>query len=145
MKRVYSVLTLALVASSGAVIAQTLPQSLTGLGLTDVEVKDKAVSSFGTNVRGTLPSGARVAIDLDGDGKVQEVEAIGRDTFTIDTVESLLPPAIVANADWPADARFESIDFDSNGRVEIEGLLPDGRDFDAEFSADGELIGFDED
>ena len=37
------------------------------------------------------------------------------------------------------------IEFEDDGRIEIEGRLSDGREFEAEFAADGRVLDFDTD
>lgn len=135
----------ACLASPGMAVAQGLPQNVTGLGLTDVQIREKPRAEYGRKVHGTLPGGARVEIDLDRNDVIKDIESRGDGFFPVAAVKSLIPAAVAGNASWPADARLEKIEFESAGRFEIEGRLPDGRKFDAEFAADGHLIDFDTD
>lgn len=125
--------------------AQPVPAVLDPLGLSDVQVRDKKHAEYGRSVLGTLPGGARVEVDLDRDGRIEEIEGRRGDRFPVSAVEMLIPEAVRANASWPADAQLEKLDFDHHDRIEIEGRLSDGRDFDAEFGTDGRLIDFDTD
>ena len=132
-------------ASLGVAIAQDLPQAVTDLGLTNIEIHKKPRPEYGRNVHGTLPGGSRVEIDLDRNNVIKEIEARGDGLFPVSAVQSLVPASVTKNASWPADARLEKIEFESAGRIEIEGRLADGRKFDAEFAADGLMIDFDAD
>jgi hypothetical protein len=146
MKRVLLMTVLAAaLAYTGTLAAQELPQPVTGLGLTDIQIREKPRAEYGRNVYGTLPGGARVKIDLDGKGIIEDIEARGRELFPIAAIRSLVPAEVLKNTSWPADATLEKIEFKRDGRVEIEGRLADGRKFDAEFSADGRLTDFDTD
>ena len=113
------------------------------LGLTDVQ-PGKKPAEYGSDLRGTLPGGAAVKVELDRDGRIEEVEARGAN-FPIAAVDALVPEAVRAHAQWPKDATLEKIEFERDGRIEIDGNLADGREFDAEFSAAGQLIEFDTD
>lgn len=144
MKRLLlSTIVTAGLAITGLAAAQTLPEPVAGLGLTDVEFRQKPRVEYGSYIHGTLPGGARIEIELDRDGAIEEIEARGRGLFPVAEIRSLIPAPVLENVSWPADALLEKIEFERDGRVEIEGRLPDGREFDAEFAADGRLIDFD--
>src|SRR5690606_4763364 len=119
----------------GVAGAQDLPQSVTGLGLTDIQVRERPRAES-RHVRGTLPSGTRVEVDLDRNGKIEEIEARGDGLFPISEIVSIVPQAVLDSPTWPADAQLEQIEFKRGGRIEIEGRLADGQEFEAEFSAD---------
>lgn len=133
----------ACLATPGIAVAQDLPQAVIDLDLTDIQIREKPHAEYGRRVRGTLPSGSRVEVDLDGDEMIEDIEARGNDLFPVEDIHSLIPTPITGNESWPADARLEKIEFESNGRLEIEGRLADGHEFDAEFAADGRLLDFD--
>lgn len=144
MKRLLlSIFVAAGIAVPGLAAAQTLPEPVATLGLSDVEFRQKPRVEYGSYVYGTLPGGARIEIELDRDGAIEEIEARGRGLFPVAEIRSLIPAPVLENASWPADAMLEKIEFERNGRLEIEGLLADGREFEAEFAADGRLIDFD--
>ncbi|KRE00345.1 hypothetical protein ASE63_09780 [Bosea sp. Root381] len=146
MKHVFAVTVLAAAfAYPGMLAAQELPPSISGLGLTDVQIRQKPHVEYGSNVYGTLPGGARIKIELERNGTIEEIEARGRGLFPIDQIRSLVPAPVLKSPSWPADAMLEKIEFERGGRIEIEGRLADGREFDAEFEADGRVIDFDTD
>lgn len=146
MKHFVSILAIAgSLATPGIAIAQDLPHSVNELRLTDIEIREKPVAEYGRRVRGTLPGGARVEIDLNGKNEIEDIEARGNALFPMAEIRSLVPAPILGNASWPADARLEKIEFENDGRIEIEGRLADGREFEAEFAADGQLLDFDTD
>ncbi|MDQ8731076.1 hypothetical protein [Bradyrhizobium sp. LHD-71] len=146
MKYAYPIVVVAAcLASLGIAVAQDLPQAVTDLRLTDIQIREKPRAEYGRNVHGTLPGGSRVEIDLDRNGVIKEIESRGDRLFPVATIKSLIPAPVTKNASWPADARLEKIEFESAGRIEIEGRLSDGRKFDAEFAADGLMIDFDTD
>ncbi|MFC3059148.1 hypothetical protein [Paenirhodobacter populi] len=134
-----------LIALALPVAAQQVPAVLDPLGLSDVQVRDKKHSDYGRVILGTLPGGARIAVELDREGRVEEIEGRRGDRFPVSAVAPLIPEAVRANPSWPADAVLEKLDFDHHDRIEIEGRLADGREFDAEFARDGRLIDFDTD
>ncbi|MCV3242247.1 hypothetical protein [Mesorhizobium sp. ZC-5] len=129
----------------GSAAAQDLPQSVTDLGVTDIQIHEKPRAEYGRNVLGTLPDGSQVKIDLDRNGVIKEIEARGNGLFPVTAIKSLIPAPVAENKSWPADARLEKIEFESAGRIEIEGRLSDGREFDAEFAVDGLMTDFDTD
>lgn len=146
MKRTTSILAIAACfATLGVAVAQNLPKAVTDLGLTEIQIREKPKAEYGRRVAGVLPSGARVEVDLNSDELIEDVESRGNDLFPISEIYSLVPVAVVENASWPADARLEKIEFERDGRIEIEGRLSDGREFDAEFAADGRMLDFDTD
>lgn len=146
MKRVLVAAVLAAaLAYPGMLVAQELPRSVSGLGLTDVQIRPKPRVEYGRNVYGTLPGGARIKVELTRSGAIEEIEARGRGLFPIDQIRSLVPAPVLKNTSWPANATLEKIEFKRGGRIEIEGRLADGRKFDAEFGADGRVIDFDTD
>ena len=132
-------------AASGMSIAQELPQADADLGLEDVQIREKQRAEYGSRVRGTLPSGARIEIDLDQDGMIEDIEARGNDLFPVADIQSLIATTITENSMWPADAQLEEIEFERDGIVDIEGRLANGNEFDASFAADGRLLDFDTD
>ena len=132
-------------AASGMSIAQELPQAVADLGLEDVLIREKQRAEYGSRVRGTLPSGARIEIDLDQDGMIEDIEARGIDLFPVADIQSLIATTITENSMWPADAQLEEIEFERDGIVDIEGRLANGNEFDASFAADGRLLDFDTD
>lgn len=125
--------------------AQDLPQAVIDLDLTDIEIREKPHAEYGRRVRGTLPGGSLVEVDLTGDDMIEDIEARGSDLFPLTSIGGLVPPAVTDHETWPADARLEKIEFESDGRIEIEGRLADGRMFDAEYAADGRMVEFDTD
>lgn len=129
----------------GSAAAQDLPQSVTDLGVTDIQIHEKPRAEYGRNVLGTLPDGSQVEIDLDRNGVIKEIEARGNGLFPVTAIKSLIPASVAENKSWPADAKLEKIEFESAGRIEIEGRLSDGREFDAEFAVDGLMTDFDTD
>lgn len=146
MKRTFSILAIAAcLAIPGVAAAQTLPQAVTDLGLTDIQIREKPQAQYGRRVAGILPSGSRVEVDLNGKDLIEDIESRGNDFFPIAEIRSLVPVAVFQNKSWPADARLEKIEFEIDGRIEIEGRLADGREFDAEFAADGRMLDFDTD
>ncbi|WP_295808767.1 hypothetical protein [uncultured Nitratireductor sp.] len=128
---------------SGYAAGQDLPQAVVDLELSDIQIREKPRAEYGRRVRGSLPNGVRVEVDLDGDGIIEDVEARGNGLFPIGEIQSLVPSAISDNASWPTDAQLEKIEFERGGGIEIEGVLADGREFDAEFAADGRMLEFD--
>jgi hypothetical protein len=135
----------ACLATPGIAVAQDLPQAVIDLGLTDIQIREKPHIEYGRRVRGTLPSGFRVEVELDGDDVVEDIEARGNDLFPVADIKGLIPTPIIENKSWPADARLEKIEFESGERIEIKGRLSDGREFDAEFAVDGRMLDFDTD
>jgi len=129
----------------GVPAAQDLPANVLGIGLTDIQIHEKKQAHYGRTVLGTLPGGTRVEIDLDRHGGIEEVETRGRGLFPIAEIRSLIPDAVATHGSFPADASLEKIEFEHDGRIEMEGRLANGRKFDAEFTASGELIEFDTD
>jgi len=129
----------------GVAAAQDLPGSVTELGLTDIQIREKPNPEYGRRVRGNLASGSLVEVDLNGDDVIEDIEARGNGFFPIADIQVLIPEAVSSSPSWPADAVLEKIEFESDGRIEIEGRLADGREFDAEFAADGSLLDFDTD
>lgn len=128
-----------------AAVAQETPPVIGQLVLTDTEVQTKANPAHGQVIIGTLPDGTRVEVELEGDGTLDEIDAVGRGLFSASLIAAALPQAILGSADWPADALLESADFDRSGAVEIEGVGADGRAFEAEFAADGRLVEMEQD
>ena len=135
----------ACLATSGIAVAQGLPQAVSDLGLTDVQIREKQRAEYGHRVQGTLPSGARIEIDLDQDGMIEDIEARGNDLFPVADIQSFIAAAVIEHAMWPADATLEEIEFERGGVIEIEGRLADGNEFDATFAADGRMLDFDTD
>lgn len=133
----------ATLALPGLALAQA-PDAPALLGLTDVQTREKPRAEYGSDLTGTLPGGAVVKVELDADGRIEEVESRGA-FFPIGAVDALVPEAVRNHAQWPKEATLDKIEFDRDGRIEIDGLLADGREFDAEFAADGQLIEFDTD
>jgi len=127
----------------GVAAAQDLPRSVTDLGLTDIQIRAKPNPEYGRRVRGNLASGSLVEVDLNGNDVIEDIEARGNDYFPITDIQALIPVPVSGSPQWPADAVLEKIEFESDGRIEIEGRLADGREFDAEFAADGSLLDFD--
>jgi hypothetical protein len=146
MNRILSILAIAgSLAATDMASAQDLPQSVNDLRLTDIEIREKPVAKYGRRVLGTLPGGARIEIELDGKNAIEDIEARGSGLFPISEIRDLVPAPVRDSPGWPADAQLEKIEFESDGRVEIEGRLVDGREFEAEFSAEGLLLDFDTD
>lgn len=151
MKRAISIVAIAgCLAIPGIAVAQDLPpqdlpQSVNELRLTDIEIREKPVAEYGRRVRGTLPGGARVEIDLNGKNAIEDIEARGNALFPVADIKAVVPAAILGNDSWPADAQLEKIEFEDDGRVEIEGRLANGQEFEAEFTRDGLLLDFDTD
>jgi len=144
MKRTLSALAMAAcLAAPGIATAQDLPKNVSDLGLSDIEIREKPRVEYGRRIQATLPSKARVEIELDGKDAIEDIEARGKDLFPVSDIRSLIPAPILENAQWPADARLEKIEFERDGRIEIEGRLADGREFDAEFAADGRMLDLD--
>ncbi|MCC2597517.1 PepSY domain-containing protein [Pusillimonas sp. MFBS29] len=127
----------------GITLAQDLPKAVSDLGLSNIEIREKPRAEYGRRIRATLPSNAKVEIELDGKDAIEDIESRGNDLFPIADIRSLVPAPILENKQWPADARLEKIEFERDGRIEIEGRLADGQEFDAEFSADGRTLDFD--
>lgn len=123
--------------------AQDLPQAVIDLDLTDIEIHEKPHAEYGRRIRGTLSGGSLIEVDLTGDDMIEDIEARGNDLFPLESIGGLVPAAVAEHESWPADAGLEKIEFESDGRIEIEGRLADGRMFDAEYAADGQLIEFD--
>ncbi|HWK72017.1 MAG TPA: hypothetical protein VNS29_14375 [Burkholderiaceae bacterium] len=140
-----AVVMVASLASAGFAIAQDLPKMVTDLGLTDIQVRQKPNAKYGRRVAGTLPSGSRIEVDLNGKNEVDDIEARGNDFFPAADIRGLVPAPVLKNASWPADAKLEKIEFEHNGNIEIKGRLANGQEFDAEFSADGRVLEFDTD
>ncbi len=124
---------------------QDLPQPIADLGLQDIEIREKPRAEYGRRILGTLPSGATIEIELDGDGAIEDIETRGDEFFPIADILGLIPEPILGNESWPADATLEKIEFERDGRVEIEGRRADGSEFEAEFAADGQLLDLDTD
>lgn len=144
MKHTLPVLAMAAsLALPGLAVAQELPQAVKELRLGDVEIREKPVASYGRRVRGTLPDGARIEVDLNGKDAIEDIEARGKALFPVAAIRGLVPAAILANTSWPADAQLKKIEFEDDGRVELEGRLSNGQSFEAEFAADGLLLEFD--
>lgn len=135
----------ACLALPGVAAAQDLPRSVTDLGLTDIQIREKPNPEYGRRVRGNLASGSLVEVDLNGNDVIEDIEARANDFFPIADIQALIPEAVSSSPSWPADAVLEKIEFESDGRIEIEGRLVDGREFEAEFAADGRLLDFDTD
>ncbi len=110
------------------------------LRLTDVETHGERDGRV-RDIRASLPGGARVDIEFDRSGAVEEVEARGPDRFPIAEVEPLVPAAVRSNANFPTGAVLDKIEINDDGSIELEGFLADGRPFEAEFTAAGEMIG----
>lgn len=144
MKRTFpAIIVAACLAIPGIAVAQDLPQHVIDLGLTDIEIREKPQAEYGRRVRGVLPDGSQIEVDLDGDDVIEDIEARGNDLFPVAEIHGLIPAPVIENQSWPADARLEKIEFESGGRIEIEGRLADGREFEAEFAADGSMLDFD--
>ncbi|WP_439498125.1 hypothetical protein [Bosea sp. (in: a-proteobacteria)] len=116
----------AIFAYPGLLAAQTLPRSVSGLGLTDIQIRPKPHIEYGSDVYGTLPGGARIKIELERNGTIEEIEARGRGLFPADQIRSLIPARVLRNSSWPAAATLSKIEFKRGGRIEIEGHLADG-------------------
>lgn len=145
MKRTFLTAVVAAMVFPGVVFAQDLPEPVTALGLTDIQIREKPKAEYGRDVRATLPSGSQVEIELDRDGRIEEIEAKGNALFPVSDVRSLIPQTVLSNSSFPADATLEKIEFGKDGRIELEGRLKDGREFEAEFTRDGVLIELDVD
>lgn len=146
MKFTFSIVAIAAcLAIPGIVVAQDLPRTVTDLGLTDIQIREKPNAEYGRRVAGTLPSGFRVEVDLNGKNEIEDIEARGSDLFPVADIHGLVPAPVIGNTSWPTDARLEKIEFESDGRIEMKGRLSDGREFDAEFAADGRMLDFDTD
>ncbi len=146
MRHAFRIVFVAACLTSPAIgFAEDLPQSVIDLDLTDIEIREKPHAEYGRRVSGTLPGGSVVEIDLNGDDVIEDIEVRGNDLFPPADIRALIPAEVMENESWPADSRFEKIEFESDGRIEIEGRLSDDREFDAEFAADGRLIEFDTD
>lgn len=142
MIRKIAVLSLSAALALPVVALAQAPDAAALLGLSDVQTREKPRAEYGRDLTGTLPGGAMVKVELEADGRIEEVEARGT-LFPIAAIDPLVPEAVRAHAQWPKDATLDKIEFERDGRIEIDGRLADGRDFDAEFTAGGELIEFD--
>lgn len=83
-----------------------------------------------------------VKVELDADGRVEEVEARGA-LYPIAAIEVLGPGAVLAIAQWPKDELFDKVEFERDGRIELDGRLADSQASDAEFGADDRHFEFD--
>jgi len=146
MKYAFSVVViLSCLSSSDIAVAHDLPKTVTDLGLTDIQIREKPDARHGRRVAGTLPNGSRIEVDLNHKNEIDDIETRGNNLFPTAAIRSLVPAPILKNAAWPADARLEQIEFEHDGSIEIEGRLANGQEFDAEFAADGRLLEFDTD
>lgn len=139
----HSVVIMSCLVIPGFGLAQDLPQAVVDLGLTDMEIREKPHAEYGRRIRGALPGGSLIEIDLTGDDVIEDIEARGNDLFPLASIGGLVPTEVAEHETWPADAALEKIEFENDGRIEIEGRLADGRMFDAEYAADGSVIEFD--
>ncbi len=107
------------------------------LGLSDARYEDDRRNP---DLLGALPTGEPVQVEFSRSGAVEEIEAPGRGDFPAEAVAPLLPAAVRNSPDWPAEARLWAVDLEDDGAVEIEGMTPDRRPFEAEFAPDGRLL-----
>ena len=119
------------------------PQVIEDFGLSDLRIRQVDRGSTLARVTGSLPDGARIEIDLNREGNIKEIEARGNDRFEESAIRHLIPQPVLDHAQWPAGSTLESIEFDRDGTIELEGWLEDGREFEAEFGIDGTLLDYD--
>ena len=92
------------------------------------------------DLRGVLPGGETVKIELDWNGAVEEIESATHRPFPASAVAAALPRALTSGPDWMADAQLWKVEFDDDDRsVELEGVDADGFEFEAEYDASGRL------
>lgn len=129
-------------ALSTQALAGTTPDIAAKLGLTDVETIAKKKEHYGQLLIGTLPDGARIEIELDRDGVVEEIEPYHHhgNGFAAKSVEALIPAAVLGNASYPKDATLYRLELDHDDHIEMEGRLASSEKFKAEFSFDGKLL-----
>lgn len=106
MKRTFLTAVVAAMVFPGVVFAQDLPEPVTALGLTDIQIREKPKAEYGRDVRATLPSGSQVEIELDRDGRIEEIEAKGNALFPVSDVRSLIPQAVLSNSSFPPMRRW---------------------------------------
>src|SRR3546814_11671110 len=125
----------ACLATPGIAVARDLPQAITDLGLTDIQIREKPNVEYGRRVGGTLPGGSRVEVDLDGNDVIADIEARWDDLFPAADIRGLVPAPVIGNATWPADARPVHIVFEWRARYEIDVRLSHWRELEAQFTA----------
>lgn len=108
------------------------------LKLTAVELHEKGARA--PDLEGTLPGGVRIGVDMDHDGRVEEIEREGHELFPAAAIAEFVPQQVRANTAYPADATLDKIELHDGHGIEIEGVDATGRRFKAEFSRNGDLV-----
>lgn len=99
------------------------------LSLTDARIHP---NEKGPDATGTLPSGARVQIDLHADGTLDDIEGFGHDTFVLSEIAGAMPHGLVL-PELDTGTRILKLGLSDDG-IELEGTTPDGRTFKGEFT-----------
>src|SRR3546814_10477158 len=110
----------ACLATPGIAVARDLPQAITDLGLTDIQIREKPNVEYGRRVGGTLPGGSRVEVDLAGNDVIEDIEARGHDIFPAAAIRGLVPAPVTGNASWRREPRLAQIETEREGRRAIE-------------------------
>lgn len=125
-------------AEAPAAAASDLPEMLSGLNLSDVEVRDGRRG--GRRIEGDLPGGGEIEAMIGPDGNVMMVEA---DDAAVpqSLIDAMIPQAL---RDGDTLSQFAVIDRIGSfeGRIMVGGEDADGEDLRAGFDADGRLMRF---
>ncbi|QDY71269.1 hypothetical protein [Qingshengfaniella alkalisoli] len=98
---------------------------------------------YGDDLHGVTADGVPVEIEFDRDGEIEEVDVESREGLPISAVSSLIPQAVLEHDQFPVDAHVKTLDIDDRDKIEIEGYLANGQEFEAEFTFDGRLLELD--
>lgn len=124
--------------SGGAYDTDAISRMAETLSLSEVRIHP---DDRGPDLTGRLPGGAMIEIDVHRDGSLDKIEAEGSELAPIAEVVAILPQPLIGAEGFPSDGRFEEIDLD-DGEFEIDGRDAEGRRFEAEYTASGQLKEF---
>lgn len=134
------VVLLSVLGAGSASAAPDLPASITDLHLADIEVRPEPHHHHGRVVKGRLPSGEWIRIDLDDRDDVQEIETDSRRGFHLSDVSPIIPRAVLNSHELPANATIEKLEFHDRDEIEIEGFDQENREFKARMRHSGRLL-----
>lgn len=120
-----------------AATQQDLPEVLTGLNLTDLEIKTKRHGI--REIEGRTADGIEVEAKIDPQGKIIDIEAEGG-SLPQSVIDALVPEAARGHEIMSMFAEFEEIEFRPD-HYEVKGKQQNGDDIEAKFDPGNNLIG----
>lgn len=121
-----------------AVHAQSLPEPLAGLGLTDIR---DSIDDGERRIGGRLPDGSEMRIEYNRDGRIDEVETNRDGALPAGFVASILPAGLLETPEYKGIIRVTEVEIDRD-EVKVEGFAADGSRIEIEAAPDGVIHSF---